>query len=98
MQDCALLIFTIQDEFICRKCLEVAKQLKPNIQAVFVSPNREEGNHIVYDHLGKVFIPREVVADAIAHYAMERFGRQEEEERFKSEREQERKAVERGAK
>ena len=97
IQEASMVILTPVDEIVCRKIIETAKLLRPKIEAVLSTVSEEEAVDIQKEGLAKAFVPDELLARAVVSFAMDRYGRHEEEKQIRDEEEEERKAVERGA-
>jgi CPA2 family monovalent cation:H+ antiporter-2 len=86
VQDCAMLMLTIHDDITQRRIIETARLLNPDVEVVMLEDRREEADHAASDKLGRVFYGPGIVALELVRYAMERFGRKEEEARIEEDK------------
>ncbi len=85
VQDSAMLILALHDDLVIRKIIETAKLLNPKVEVVINTNNEENAEHAKADHLGKVFVYQDALANAVVKYCMKRFGRQDEEQKIEEE-------------
>lgn len=97
LQDAAILLLAFDGEIAARKIVETARLLRPNIEVVLPAENEEEAKNLKTDNVGHAFVPDELLARAMVHFAMERFGKAEEDNRMNQEQDEEQKAIEKGA-
>lgn len=81
----------------CRKIMETARLLNTKIEAIMPAGTDEEALRLKEENIAVSFVPDDLLAKAIVQFAMERYGRQEEEARITKESQEIKKALDRGA-
>jgi CPA2 family monovalent cation:H+ antiporter-2 len=81
-----MLMLTIHDDITQRRIIETARLLNPDVEVVMLEDRKEEADHAASDKLGRVFYGPGIVALELVRYAMERFGRKEEEARIEEDK------------
>lgn len=97
IQDAALVIMAVENEITCRKIMETARLLNTKIEAIMPAGTDEEALRLKEENIAVSFVPDDLLAKAIVQFAMERYGRQEEEARITKESQEIKKALDRGA-
>ena len=97
IQDAALVIMAVENEITCRKIMETARLLNTKIEAIMPAGTDEEALRLKEENVAASFVPDDLLAKAIVQFAMERYGRQEEEARITKESQEIKKALDRGA-
>lgn len=77
--------------------METARLLNTKIEAIMPAGTDEEALRLKEENVAASFVPDDLLAKAIVQFAMERYGRQEEEARITKESQEIKKALDRGA-
>ncbi|MET0355915.1 MAG: YbaL family putative K(+) efflux transporter [Cellvibrio sp.] len=72
-----LLIAATSNTFYVRKMIDIARTLNPTIETVVRTHNEEEAKLWTQEHIGKIFLSEEQLANGMTEYVLQRMGKLE---------------------
>ena len=74
LKDARLLVVTAPDPFQARAVIDLARRIRPGIDIVVRTHSEAEREYLESRNVGKAVMGESELADAMARYALERFG------------------------